>query len=100
MPQDNAKTSFERHPLNVFQDEISRAAVIGAAKGDALPFVETTKEVLQYFNKSNWKQFEDAGYFIFKNCIVCETGKSDEVRKKMSMDLEDKLHPKRVVTTA
>lgn len=89
----------ERHPLNVFQDAVSRAQMEGAAEGDGMPFIETSKEVAQYFNKSNWKQYEEAGYFIYKNCIVCETGKSDEVRAKLNEDHETRFHGKRLQGT-
>lgn len=84
-----------RHPLNKFQDDVAVALVEGPSPEDDLPLIETERAVIEFYNKGAMKQFDEAGYFIFRDCRVCEIGNSQKVRDGLSMTHEEKLHGKK-----
>ena len=78
-----------RHPLNILQDNIAEALMLGSEDG-AMPIVETTMPVIQHYNKEKGMLdgFNRAGYFVLRNVIVCQEGKKEEVRAKLQRSLD------------
>lgn len=91
------RAGSERHPLNIFQDEVAVALIEGVKDDRApLPIIETTKDVIQFFNRANMKGVEEAGYFVYHGCIVCEVGNTEKVIEALNMTFEEKMHGKKL----
>jgi hypothetical protein len=57
--------------------------MVAQEAGDPLPLVEATRDVIEHFNRQNLKGFDAAGYFVHRGVIVCESGKSEQVKASM-----------------
>jgi hypothetical protein len=56
-------------------------------------WIETTKEVIEFFNPNGGVLGpKDPGYFIHTNIKVCTYGKKDEIIAKMEMSSHEKMH--------
>lgn len=78
-----------RNPLNVLQDDIALALMAGPKEGEPIPIVETTRDVINYYNRANLAGFDQSKYFIMQNVIVCESGNRDLIKSKLSRDLDN-----------
>lgn len=65
-------------------------------EGMPLPVVETTPEVVAYYNKSSMVGVREAGYFILEGVLVCEKGKKEDLKKSFSQSVDEKLFGKKV----
>jgi len=62
-------------------------------KDNEIPSVEVPRRVIEHYNRGNAiKSFDEAGYFIFNNVKVYESGKKDLADQKDAMSMEQKLH--------
>ncbi len=91
MRLNNRKGGPTRQALNEFLDDVAQAMIDGAEAGEALPSVETSREIVQYYNKTNMAGFDTAGYFIFQGVKVYEKGTKEAVDKRDNLTIEEKL---------
>lgn len=77
-----------RHPLNVLQDDIAVAMMEGLEEGESIPIVETTADVIAFYNRDSLKSYQNAGWFILKGVAVCEKGQKQIVRDKINKTLD------------
>lgn len=61
-----------------FKDKIDLATIRNEE------WVETSPEIIQYFNPHG---LNGSNYFVYKGIKVCEFGKSEEIQDKMDQDL-------------
>lgn len=62
---------------------------IAHAKHNGDEWVETSPQVITYFNRRGLGASE---YFIYKDIKVCEHGKRDAIIDKESMSMDERLH--------
>lgn len=68
-----------------FLDKIHQAKMAGDE------WVETTPEIIQFYNR---KGLNGAKFFIYDGIKVCERGKIEEIEDEMNTPLSEKLHGK------
>lgn len=66
-------------------------AKVDQAKLEGLEWVETTPEIIRYYNR---KGLNGAKFFIFQGIKVCEQGQSEAIDEEMNTPLSEKLHGK------
>jgi hypothetical protein len=73
-------------------------SAIACAKSDGDEWVQTSLEIIQYFNKrgmgKNPLTGKDNTYFVYDGIKVCETGKLEQVETEMNMQTNVRLHGK------
>ena len=89
-PQEAVTTGPTRDDLNRFSELIARA--LEAKKEKETPEIEVPRRVVEYFNKTNLKGFDEVGYFVFNGVKVYERGKKEEAKRKDSETIEQKMH--------
>jgi hypothetical protein len=84
-----AKEKFElddkRETISMFKDKIDMAKITGEE------WVETSKEIIDYFNP---RGLGGNDYFIYQGVRVCEPGKREGVEKREAEDLQDAVFGK------
>lgn len=70
---------------NVYQ------AKLGAIGDTEMPWVETTRAVMEDFNRP-LGGLKGKDTFIFDGCIICENGRTEELKEKMNKPLQKTLH--------
>jgi len=73
----------ERETTMMFVDKIDHAIV------NDLDWVETTPELVHYYNK---RGLGPNDYFIYKGIKVCEYGKSEACQAKIDADMNRLMH--------
>lgn len=74
--------------INTFRDKISIAKLEGEE------WVETTPEIIRYFNRSGLGKVhgKEAKYFVYDGIKVCENGKKDEIIKEEAVQRGQLMH--------
>lgn len=81
----NLITKEEHESLNTFFTKISKATL------DGEEWVETSPQIIDYYNKRGLGKAE---YFIYQGIKVCEYGKSERLDKEMGRQLGEILYGK------
>lgn len=81
--QKNLVSKEHHDTINSFFDKIHRATIEGQE------WVETTKEIIDHYNKQGLGRSE---YFIFQGIKVTEYGKSERIQKELSKQLGQVLY--------
>lgn len=71
-----------------FKNKID-AAKMAAAEDDSQPWVETTPEVIKYYNR---KGLGGAEYYMHEGVRVCEYGKKEAILAREKESMDQRLH--------
>lgn len=85
MTKDNGPS---RNELNQFLESVD-IAIANSTGG--IPVVETSRKIVEFYNRANISGFDDVGYFIFKGVKVYELGRRAEADKRDNMSMEEKV---------
>lgn len=87
-----------RHPLTKLKEDLVVAQMNGPKDDEVLPIIETSRECIEFYHRSpeKMKSFDYAGYFILDNVIVCENGKTEDVKAKMSTTSDELKYGKKI----
>lgn len=88
--ENNKVTGATREQLNEFLEAIA-IAVSGRQTIHEVPEIETSRAVIEHYNRGNISGFDNVGYFVFNNVKVFELGKVDEAKKRDCLTMEQKL---------
>lgn len=84
-----AKKEFElddkKETISMFKDKIDNAKIVGDE------YVETSEEIIKYFNP---RGLNGADYFFYQGIKVCLPGKIEEIQARESRDLQDEVFGK------
>ena len=82
----------DKKGLSDFLDDVAKAPLMPVPDFDGIPYIETSLEIIKYYNKTPkmLKAFEDTGYFIFHNVRIYEAGKRDAIIAKMEKEEEER----------
>jgi len=66
-------------------------------EGEAVPCVEASRKIVEFYNRANIKGFDKAGYFMFQGVKVYEKGKREEADARDNRSTEEVNHGMRNV---
>lgn len=81
--RESAKKNFNK--IEKFNDDVQIALMVAQEQGDGLPLVETSRDVIEHFNRQNLKGFDATGYFMHKGVVVCESGQAQKIKDAMAV---------------
>lgn len=84
------------HPLQRLREDMYVAKMQGPEEGFPMPVVETTPEVIHYYNKGRLDSVTGCGYFILEDVMICETGTKEELKKKLDITMDEKIFGKKL----
>lgn len=86
---ENLVSKEQVETLTEFQHKVDAAKMEGPLDGDDHIWVETSPAICKYFNRQGLGK---SGYFDYHGIKVCETGRAEEIKKKLRVQLGELIH--------